>query len=343
METVGPPPSDPELQLMLDWARLRDPSRTRKAAVWSVVGHVAAIIVLLSLPADFQEPPRRMAPVVTPLIEPPTELTQKAPNKTKVTKEFNALEMEAKPKIQVPSGAPSTTRPRTFRPIETERPPEVKATAPLPEPPKVETAPVKPEVPLLAQATPQILPEEKPKLALENPAALPPAPASGQSKIAIPNASVADALRQATRGVASAGLTVGDLDFGGPGGVGTGINLPPALGTVGSNLELKSDPQGVDFRAYLTLVLNAVRRNWLNVMPESAKMGRRGVVGVQFSIARAGNVPKLVFVSNSGTEALDRAAVAGISASVPFPALPTEFKGDRIVVQLNFAYNMPKR
>ena len=46
--------------------------------------------------------------------------------------------------------------------------------------------------------------------------------------------------------------------------------------------------------------------------------------------------------SASGTEALDRAAVAGISASQPFPPFPTEYKGDKITLQFNFAYNMPK-
>jgi len=49
-----------------------------------------------------------------------------------------------------------------------------------------------------------------------------------------------------------------------------------------------------------------------------------------------------VIVSQSGTEALDRAAVAGISASNPFPPLPTEFKGNEIRLQFNFAYNIPR-
>ena len=66
-------------------------------------------------------------------------------------------------------------------------------------------------------------------------------------------------------------------------------------------------------------------------------------MAIQFSISQDGNVPKLVIASASGTEALDRAAVAGISASNPFPPLPTEFKGDRIVLQFNFAYNMPRQ
>jgi outer membrane biosynthesis protein TonB len=54
-------------------------------------------------------------------------------------------------------------------------------------------------------------------------------------------------------------------------------------------------------------------------------------------------VLKLVYAEQSGSRPLDEAAVAGISASNPFPPLPTEFKGERIVVQLNFAYNMPRR
>jgi outer membrane biosynthesis protein TonB len=45
----------------------------------------------------------------------------------------------------------------------------------------------------------------------------------------------------------------------------------------------------------------------------------------------------------SGTEALDRAAVAGVSASNPFPPLPGEFKGDQIRVQLVFFYNVASR
>ena len=64
---------------------------------------------------------------------------------------------------------------------------------------------------------------------------------------------------------------------------------------------------------------------------------------LQFSIATDGHVPKLVIVTPSGAEALDRAAVAGVSASNPFPPLPPDYKGDRIVLQFNFAYNMPKQ
>jgi TonB family protein len=97
---------------------------------------------------------------------------------------------------------------------------------------------------------------------------------------------------------------------------------------------------GVDFKPYLIRVLMAVRRNWFSVIPESAQLGRRGKVTIQFSIARDGHVPKLVIAMPSGAEALDRAAVAGISASNPFPPLPPEFQGDVIRLQFAFAYNV---
>jgi TonB family protein len=199
-------------------------------------------------------------------------------------------------------------------------------------------------LPPIAQTSPQIEPVEKPKLPFESP---PPAPTPlppGQGRLPQVNPSVSEAIRQVVKGTPGTGLTIGDPDLSvGPGGIGEAINLPPAPGTQGSQLELLSDPMGVDFRSYLTQVLAAVRRNWMAVIPESAKLGRQGRVGIQFAIAKNGSVPKLVITMHSGTDALDRAAVAGVSASNPFPPLPSEFKGDVIRLQFNFAYNMPKR
>jgi TonB family protein len=78
-------------------------------------------------------------------------------------------------------------------------------------------------------------------------------------------------------------------------------------------------------------------------MPDSVRLGLRGHVSIQFAIGKDGGVLKLVYAEQSGSRPLDEAAVAGISASNPFPPLPTEFKGGRIVLQLNFAYNMSRR
>jgi TonB family protein len=131
---------------------------------------------------------------------------------------------------------------------------------------------------------------------------------------------------------------VGDVGIG-EGGIGSAINQPPSPGKQGSNLELLSDPMGVDFRPYLLQILSTVRRNWFAVMPESARMGRRGKVAIQFAIAKNGSVTKVVFGTQSGVDAFDRAAVASISMSNPFPPLPTEFRGTVIRLQFTFMYN----
>jgi len=48
----------------------------------------------------------------------------------------------------------------------------------------------------------------------------------------------------------------------------------------------------------------------------------------------------LVIAMPSGTEAFDKAAVAGVGASQPLPAFPAEFKGNEVRLQFAFTYNM---
>ena len=120
------------------------------------------------------------------------------------------------------------------------------------------------------------------------------------------------------------------------------INSAPSPGRPGSNLQLLSDSRGVDFRPYLQHILATVRRNWLATLPESARFGQRGRVLIQFAIDRTGAVPKLVIADSAGIQALDLAAVAAVSASYPFPPLPSDYKGDQIRLQFAFSYNMPR-
>ncbi len=62
-----------------------------------------------------------------------------------------------------------------------------------------------------------------------------------------------------------------------------------------------------------------------------------------FGIAKQGGVTKIVFISARRlSKPLNEAAVAAISASNPLPPLPSQFKGDRIVLQMKFLYNMPR-
>jgi TonB family protein len=339
METVVHVP-DPELHLLTEWTEPGRSQRTRAAAVLSVLVHAGIILLLAVIPQQVLQPQREPERIVTPLIEPLTELTQKEPNTGKISKEFNAVEKLPRPRLQAPASPP---------PVEHAAAPAPPAPAPKPaqappEPPKVEAAvkaPPKIDLPpMAAPPPPQIQPEEKPKLTFESPPA-PTQVAPGRSKVPIPGSPVQEAIRQAARNSGTGGT--GDGGVQGVGGIGGAINIPAAPGLQGGSIQLLSDPMGVDFRPYLNQILATVRRNWMAVMPESVKLGRRGRTAIQFSVGRSGGVIKLVIAESSGADPLDRAAVAGISASNPFPPLPTEFKGDRVVLQFNFAYNMPRQ
>jgi TonB family protein len=290
---------------------------------------------------------RKVTPIFAPVLEP----TQNVPNKAEVNRDFDVESLKPRPAVQIPDGPPSTNRPAARNPVPIPAPRTETPPKPLAEPPKVDTpiqarniVPPPAGVPN-APAPPQIQTQEKPKLAFEavGSGGYSSQPAQGPRKVPMPTTTVSEATAAVARSRPSGGLMVGDFGDG-IGGAGEGLNLPPSPGKTGSNLELLSDPQGVDFRPYLIRVLAAVRKNWFAVIPESARMGnQRGRVMVQFAIDRAGSVPKLVISVPSGAQPLDRAAVAGISASNPFPPLPSEFKGEQIRLQFTFSYNMAQR
>jgi TonB family protein len=322
----------PELHLLLDWQRPAGTRGVLLAGLGSILLHVVGLTALTLLPAGgvvVRDAPRFLAAWKNiPLVAPPAELTQKTPNRSRVSKEFDLQGLLARPPLTLPPAAPSTTRPA--------------ASQVLPEPPQVDDAA---RLPQLAQALgaspapplpPVIQAQENPKLVFEKPGS----PAGTAGRVLLPKTSLEETGRALARGGGAGGLVVGDLGEG-VGGMGEGLNLPPAPGRSASSLELLSDPMGVDFKPYLIRILSAVRRNWFAVIPESARLGRRGKVLIQFAISRNGYVPKLVIAVGSGTEALDRAAVAGISASNPFPPLPAEFRGNQVRLQFTFAYNTP--
>src|SRR5580704_9757883 len=146
--------------------------------------------------------------------------------------------------------------------------------------------------------------------------------------------SAGQAIQEAARAAARPGSGVqGD---GGDFGLGTG-----AHGRQVGNLEILSDTQGVDFGPYLQRVLHDVRENWYRAIPESA-WGKHGNLIIEFAITKDGKVAGMKLVAPSGDIPLDRAAWAGISASDPFPPLPSEFGGPYLALRFRFFYNPTK-
>ncbi|MBV9156112.1 MAG: TonB family protein [Acidobacteriaceae bacterium] len=331
-----------ELDLLLEWPE-RD-VRWRAILSGSLAAHLLLFIAVVRLPTFVRrvEPEHNVIVRTIPLYLPPDVLTQKAPNRQKVSKQIDLEDLLA--------SRASPARPST--PTRSVRRFELPKQAPARE---------------LAKSAPQILPEA-PKIALNQPPgplptgslngitppiAPPPTSSSGpfqnigqeappnpHPKIAPPKPSVQAAINGLAQDANGRRLVISDENAseplaGSPGS--TGLAAAPHAA-----VELKSDPQGADFKPYLTRILAIVRANWRRVIPESARMGQlRGRTILEFVINRDGSIPKLVTSDPSGSEPLDRAAVAGLSMSNPLPPLPADYKGFQVRLAFSFAYNMP--
>ncbi len=334
METVVQTPVEPELNLLTQWYDPADADRRRRAAIATVLVHAAALTILFLLPESFFEE-KRIPPVVrhiTPIFEPLTKLTQKAPNTAKAPKEFSVRSPQRIRARPHPPPSPAGPKPAPVRQAVIPPAPPPKPTQTLPEPPKVDASASAKDRGTAAwdhSRRRKSKRRKSPKLPLENlnhgpPPVVPP----DQRIVPIPDASPSAALR--------------NLGGGAP-------QFPPQVQGPETDPSALQLPQfahrqtRVDFAPYLRLILQTVRRNWQSVMPEAVRLGRRGKVSIVFSIGRDGQVIKLVINDSSGIDSFDKAAVAGISMlHNPFPPLPSAFKADHIAVQFNFRVQYPQ-
>lgn len=159
-----------------------------------------------------------------------------------------------------------------------------------------------------------------------------PASSPGHLAMATPQEMIEGAAQAAARGRARTQGT-------GPGDSIGQFNNPYSNFSI-PGAQILSDTQGVDFGPYLARIIYMVRQNWYAVIPESARLGQKGRVMLDFDIQKDGSVPGLELAASSGAEPLDRAAEAAINASVPFPPLPSEFHGNHLKLRFIFLYNL---
>jgi outer membrane biosynthesis protein TonB len=107
------------------------------------------------------------------------------------------------------------------------------------------------------------------------------------------------------------------------------------------NLEVLSDIKGVDFKPYLSKLIQQIRKNWYNLIPEEARPPQlaQGKTNIEFAVLPTGQVAGMKIVHQSGKVSMDRAAWGGITACNPFDPLPRQFKGDFLALRLHFYYN----
>jgi protein TonB len=104
--------------------------------------------------------------------------------------------------------------------------------------------------------------------------------------------------------------------------------------------DLFFDPQGADFTAWANTMRIEVHRNW--IVPQSVRFGARGHVSIEFRIERDGTLSALRIVRESGTPALDRAAVNALRGARFLP-LPADYRPAQLAIQVTFFYNEGRR
>jgi TonB family protein len=268
----------------------------------------------------------------------PQRKTQAEIDRTNITDLYLPSDINKIPKI------PSAPQPRTpqmrvdprmLRQLAPSRPTQPPPEQPEPERVAPTPTPAKPAAPSVAPT---------PQLPMESPIRPQKPPDQNTSSLILPQFSPGKALQNSLHQALKDGGTP-SAQFGGPAGQmpGGGGGGGGGQSYLGGNVEMLTPTEGVDFSTYLARVLASVKRNWYAVMPESARLGDRGKVVLQFRIMKNGVVPDAepAMVGSSGKDPLDRAAVSSIRASTPFEPLPPAFSGPFIELRFIFLYNLP--
>jgi TonB family protein len=299
------------------------------ARIASIAFHCVVILLILLEPKIFPERQRTQAEIAQQNI---TDLYL-PPDVNKVPKA---------PEAPQPKSPVMKIDPRLLRRLEPPR--ELQPTPGPPEPEHVvrenpNASKPSPSAPVAPMPQPRAQPPQDSPIHPQTP------PESSPHSLVLPRFSPGKALQQSLHEALKDGGTT-SAQFGGPSGPvgGGGVDGGGGgQGYLGGAVEMLTPTEGVDFTNYIARVLASVKRNWYAVMPESARLGERGKVVLQFRIMQNGVVPEAepVMVGSSGKEPLDRAAASSIRASTPFEPLPSAFSGPYIELRFIFLYNIP--
>jgi TonB family protein len=317
------------IQLQDDLSR----SRQREAFWISVVVHLAIVILVVNSGRLEGLMRKRSVILVSPqdlLKEKDLTYLELPPDEQKLTKRPDTNRISDKDRIAT-SKAPQLDRKELKKILDSARPgpPGSQAQSQPAAPAPAAQGPQAPQAP----PSPQPPPDQNQAARLQTPPAERPTPNFNTGAM-----SAGSAIEQAARAAMSnrGGYGGDNGDY----GLGQGKQGGEAIGP----MDVLSDTMGVDFGPYLARVLHDVRENWYRIIPESARapLMKKGKVSIEFAILKNGQVAGLQIVGTSGDVALDRAAYGGITASKPFPPLPTEFGGQYLALRFHFYYNPDK-
>jgi TonB family protein len=297
-------------------------SRMREAFWISVIVHIVFVLLIIFSPEllpNWAQPHLLRAEDLARTKEPtylelPQDL-QRPPEKVHADKlsDKNRIAQTTRPQID-PKTLEALREAARLRGNQTP-PGAPSARPPTQEPPGASAPPAGSQSAMNSFPQQRVQPEEKPT---ENPFRMP-----GSA-----GAAIAQAARNAHAGSS------------GGGGTGLGMGSSDRNASVGG-FDVLSDTQGVDFGPYLSRILQSIKSNWYNLIPEEARppLLKHGKVAIRFLITPNGKVAGMYIEFPSGDVPLDRAAYGGISASDPFSPLPHEFTGPYLALRITFFYN----
>jgi TonB family protein len=324
-----------EANLLVEPEEKRDAKEDLITRALSIAVHVALIIFVIFLPKIF--PPR----------VPTLDETIAAGKSLGVV----YLPSDAESLSKAPAGSPAPKvriNPKTLSKV---APPRAESHA-IEAPPAA--SPERPPSDLPSAPTPRVSANTTPSQPVpstDNPAPsklLLPSEVTAQPKsglnLGLPSSSPSKQLQDQIQGAikgAPGGVTYGG-DTTSQGGTGRGGN-GRGSGVGMGGMSILSDTEGVDFTSYMNRLHDIVMRNWTAVLPESYYMGDKGIVVITFTIDRNGtiHINEPILERTSGKEALDRAVLAAIRTSVPFEALPAQYKKPGLELRAVFFYNIP--
>jgi len=121
----------------------------------------------------------------------------------------------------------------------------------------------------------------------------------------------------------------------------TGVDLPQQGGEKGfaESGPLSFESQWYNWGDYAQTMVNKIRVNWYNNMPQLIQTGMKGVVTIRFTIQRSGVITDITILDSSGRPPYDFAAKKAIELSSPLNPLPADFPNPTERVTCMFFYN----
>jgi hypothetical protein len=298
-----------ELEDERRWARLRE-------GIWiAVLIHLALLSAITWIPRYVFKVPRVIDPI----------------DAIKNRKDLAYLDLppdalrEVQPKVKVKAPLPKQTvvDKKTLEALNRATPPP---PAPTPEP---QPAPAAVQPPPPAPIPPSQ--QSQSQLEAPRPAAVPARP-----NFALNSQNPADQLREEMR---NASRNPGSGDSGNLGG--SGLARHPGAG---GGVQILSDQQGVDFRAWLQRWHHETENTWDPLIPDEVNppLLKSGMVVIRFKVLPNGRLMEpdgVILEGRSGDTALDRAAWGALTGS-NYPPLPRDFHGPYLELRAYFLYNM---